>query len=257
MLCFLPFRGEFGWYLTSYVRMVHAHDSIKKIVCIKPGHECLFPSSTQFFYDWADIPDDHKAGVSIVDDEEIIKEKIKLQFPDENIRFISPSVITWLNRHTYHKCSFIPESINKLDLKVDVVITPRHRQIDVLRNWDCANWQMVVDALHKKGITVGICGTKETSCQLQNILHKSYDHIDIDSDVEMMNNAKLVVTQETGLQYLSFMCKRPTFCVGLYYKDHGADLYRDASVPFKELRDVVVNPMLLVSEIINFLESQK
>lgn len=252
-VCFLPFRGELGWYLMSYVRMIHGYDHPNKIVCIKRGHECLFPTAQNFFYDWSDIPDDHKAGVIPMDDEEEIKDRIMLQFPHDQISFVSHTTIDWGNRHSFTEHSFIPESKSKFGFKVDVVITPRQRKIDVLRNWHCSYWQILVNALVAKGLVVGLCGTKETSCELENVQYKSYEYIDIDSDVELMNSAKLVVTQESGLQYLSFLCKRPTFCVGHYMGDMGSDLYRDFSVPFKELKHVVDYPELLVDEVLNFL----
>lgn len=257
MICFLPFRGEFGWYLCSYVLMINGDSHTDKIVCIKPGHECLFPTVTNFFYNWQDIPDNHKAGVIIMDDEDTIKEMVKLQFPNEEITFISHSIIDWNNRHTFYQHSFVPKHKNNLNIGVDVVITPRFRRIDANRNWKLDNWQLLINELTNAGYTVGVCGTKETSHQLQNVLHKSYDHIDIDSDIEMISKAKLVITQETGLQYLSFMCKRPTFCVGHYHKDHGADLYRDISIPFKEFGKEVDEPLKIAKEAIYFLESQK
>lgn len=259
MICFLPFRGEFGWYLCSYVRMIHRYNGYAntKIVCIKPGHECLFPSANAFFYDWKDIPDEHKAGIISMEDEGEIKRKVIEQFGQEDIEFISPSIVNWDNRHTFFQYNFVPQPMVKRNLTVDVVITPRKRKIDPHRNWDCTNWQIVVNELVKKGYTVGVCGTKDTSCELQNVLHKSYDHTDIDSDVELMMGAKLVITQESGLQYLSFMCRRPTFCIGHYHKDHGADLYRDLSVPFRELGEPAGNPYWTIDQIVSFLESKQ
>jgi hypothetical protein len=104
---------------------------------------------------------------------------------------------------------------------------------------------------------VGVCGTRETSFDLTGVTCRSYDCIDIDSDVEMMNNAKLVITQESGLQYLSFMCQRPTFCIDHYNKDHGADLYRNPNIPFKEVKYVWTQPEKLIEEIIDFLRVSK
>ncbi len=252
-ICYLPFRGELGWYLMSFVRMIHG-DPRPKIICLKRGHECLFPGASFLFYDWQDIPDDHKAGVVQMDDESTVQEKVQAQFPNKEIQFISPNVINWNNRHSFYHSTFKPSHTGNFGLKVDVVITPRKRKIDVLRNWDCDNWQKVVDELTSRGITVGLCGTQDTSCDLQGVLYKSYNYVDIDSDVELMNNAKLVVTQESGLQYLSFMCERPTICVGHYHGDLGADLYRNKTVFFKQVN---ADPEKLVQEINNYLESHK
>jgi endonuclease III-like uncharacterized protein len=92
---------------------------------------------------------------------------------------------------------------------------------------------------------------------LHNVLYKSYDYIDVDSDVELMNNAKLVVSQESGLAYLSYLCHRPTFIIDHYHKDFGADLHRDLSVPFREVKHVWSDPDALVNEIISFLKGEE
>ena len=62
-VCFLPWWGEFGWYIMNHVKRVHGYNHSKKIVCIKFGHECLFPSAHDFYYDWPVVPDIKKAGV--------------------------------------------------------------------------------------------------------------------------------------------------------------------------------------------------
>ena len=133
MKCYLPWRGELGWMIAAFVKKFHADQSANKIVCCKTGHECLFPSAAHFFYDWQDIPDNHKAGVATVDDEKIIEEKIKNHFPNQEIKFVYLSEIGWHNKHDYHQYTFIPQSKNNLGLKADVVITPRNRQIDAYK----------------------------------------------------------------------------------------------------------------------------
>jgi hypothetical protein len=252
--CYLPCRGEFGWLIGTFVKKFHADTSTNKIICCKIGHDCLYPTAIKFYYDWQDIPDEQKAGIVQVPDEEEISKKIAEWLPNDEIEFISISEVGWHNKYDFAKYTFIPQSKHNLGLKTDIVITPRNRKIDINRNWAQQNWQSVVNGLNSLKITVGICGDRDTSYDLTGITCRSYDHIDVDSDVEMMNNAKLVVTQETGLQYLSFLCKRPTFCIGHY---QGGELHRDIAVPFKELTNVVDNPQLLVEEIAHFLESQK
>lgn len=256
-ICYLPFRGEFGWYIMSFVKKIHGDSRSNKIVCIKAGHECLFPSATNFYYDWKDIPDNHKAGVIAMNDEETIKENIISRFPNNEIEFVSHTEIGWHNKHSFAQHTFIPQSKNKFGLNVDVVITPRNRDMDRGRNWGCQNWQIVVDKLVANGITVGVCGARETTCQLENVLHKSYDYIDVDSDVEMMNNAKLVITQESGMQYLSFLCQRPTWSIGHYHADLGADLHRNMDLPFRNPTDIIGNPERLATDVISFLKEKQ
>jgi hypothetical protein len=258
-VCFLPFIGEFGWMITTFVKRIQGYNHANKIVCTKRGHECLYPSATQFFYDWQDIPDHMKAGIyEKFDHEEIIKEKIKTQLNTDDIHFCSPSETSWDEKKTLANNIFIPKSNHNLGLKTDIVITPRNRKMDPDRNWRQENWQLVVDELAKLNITVGVCGAKDSTFQLDNIKYKSYDYIDVDSDVELMTNAQLVITQESGLQYLSFLCQRPTFCIDRYHRDFGADLHRNQHIPFRELmRQVWDKPQRLVGEIQLFLDQNK
>ncbi len=228
-VCFLPFRGEFGWYLMTYVKRFHAFNHENKIACIKHGHECLFPSAKHFFYDWGDILDNKKAGIIPMQDGETIKRKVKQQFGTDDIYFSSPTDAGWPEKTSLSGHTFIPKNINSFGLNVDVAITPRFRKIDILRNFPKEYWQYIVDGIVKEGYTVGVCGQKDTSSNLKNITHKAFEHIDVDSDVEIMNNAKVVISQESGLLYLSFLCKRPTLVIGYY---HHLDMHRDLSIPF-------------------------
>lgn len=258
MRVYLPFLGEFGWYLMTWVKQFHADKCPEKVICCKRGHECLFPTALGFFYDWQDIDDSNKAGIyENFSHEAALREKIHLQYPNHCLEFISPSRSGWHDKHDYASNTFKPICAFPRDLKADVVITPRHRQVDIRRNWTQNNWQYVVDRLVQKGISVGVCGAKDSTFHLNNVKHKSYDHVDVESDVEMMNNAKLVVTQESGLQYLSFMCERPTFCIDHYHKDHGSELHRPQHVPFKEVSYVWHQPELLVQEIEFFIKSME
>lgn len=251
--CYLPWRGEFGWMLNCFVKKFHADSSPNKIICCKPGHEALFPTASHFFYDWQDVPDNHKAGVYDVTDEDQIMEKVKSNFQTEEIEFIHLSEVGWRNKHDFAKYTFIPKSIHNhnRNMKVDVILCPRKRQIDAHRNWTQDKWQQVANELSNSGITVGVCGARETSFHLQNVGYKSYDYIDVDSDIELINNSKLVIAQDSGLLYLSFMCKRPAFCID-HYQNLG-DLHRDPAVVFKALKDAWNNPMILVSEIKQFI----
>lgn len=254
--CYLPFKGEFGWMIFCFVKRIHGDPHTNKIVCTKFGHECLFPTANNFFLDWQDIQDNIKVGIyEDFSHEEILKEKIKLFYNSDDIEFISPSETGWHNKHDFAKYTFVPKSKYNLGLKADVVITPRKREVDPHRNWDCKNWQFIIDELFKNNISVGVCGAEETCCELNRVLFKSYDYIDIDSDVELMSNAKLVVSQESGLSYLSYLCKKPTLIIDHYHKDFGADLHRDLNIPFKEIKYVWDNPSALINEIIFFLNT--
>lgn len=256
--CYLPFRGEFGWYLLAFIKMVYSNHSPNKIVCIKHGHECLFPDTKEFYYDWQDISDDLKGGAVATNDEEEIKNRIIQKYPNDNITFISHIEIGWHNKHDFAQYSFLPQNRVVNNLKTNIVIAPRKRNVDSFRNWTKENWQYVVNKMVQAGLTVGMCGNKETSFDLENIAYKSYDYTDVDSDVEMLLNSQLVVCQESGIQYLSFLCKRPTICIDYYGSiDLQQDLHRDALVPYKSAPHVWSNPQLLVDEILYFMQNKE
>ncbi len=253
-VCFLPFLGEFGWYIMTHVKRVQGYNHSNKIVCVKSGHECLFPKAKQFYHDWKDIEDNQKAGIYEIHDHETeLKNKICDHFNTDDIHFISTSEVSWDEKLSLANNVFIPKSLHNIGLKTDIVITPRNRKIDPHRNWTAENWQHVINKLVDNNISIGLCGTKNTSFNLNNVLHKSYDYIDVDSDVELMNNTKLVISQESGLAYLSYLCKRPTFIIDHYHRDFGADLHRDESIAFKEVKHVWSNPDALVDEVMLFL----
>lgn len=255
IVCFLPFRGEFGWYLMNFVKRVHGFNHSNKWVFCKPGHEVLFPSATKFFYDWSDVPDDKKAGVVATKDEDWLKFKIltDLNLSTDQIHFCSPLETSWEEKLSL--AEFAPELNNRFDnnLQVDIVLTPRHRKIDPLRNWKPEIWQALVYRLKDLGYSVGICGAKDSTFPLLEADYYSYDYVNVDSDVELMKKSKLVVTCESGLLYLSFLCKSPTICLGLWHGDLGSILHRPKNVFFKECRDGWENPEVLVQEIIGYM----
>ena len=255
-VCFLPFRGEFGWYLMTFVKRVQGYNHTNKIVCIKSGHEALFPTASNFFYDWKDCLDNEKAGIFTNQDEELIKNKIINFMGTDDIHFVSSSETSWEEKDSLSNNTFIPKPChNYIDnFVVDICLCPRKREVDAHRNWTKEKWQTVVNILNANNITTAICGTKDTSFNLENVKYKSYDYIDVDTDIKLMLNSKLVIVQESGLQYLSFLCERPTFCIDHYHKDYGADLHRNKNVAFKALTNVWENPNQLVVEIKHFLE---
>lgn len=256
-ICFLPFRGEFGWYIQTFVKRVHGYNHSNKIVCTKQGHECLFPTATSFFYEWKDIPDNQKAGVlaDISDIPEIqtrVLEYFKLS--RDEVTFLYSTESAWEEKLSLADISFIPNPKNLFGLNVDIVITPRNRQIDSQRNWTRENWQYLIDKLVTRGFTVGVCGARDSSFQLHNIKHYSYDYLDVNSDVELMLNAKAIVTQESGLLYLAFLCEKPIFVIDYYMGNMGSDLHRQNSTMLIEFQQFWNEPIKIYNEIIKFLE---
>jgi hypothetical protein len=91
----------------------------------------------------------------------------------------------------------------------------------------------MVNGFVAHGWTVGVCGKRATTAPLQGIKYKSWDYIDVDSDVEMIQKCKVVVTQESGLAYLAMMCQKRMFVIDRCHKQI-ADAHRPKGVFFKE-----------------------
>ena len=51
----LPHYGEYGHFLMTHVRVVHQVKARVKVVCCRPGEELLFPSASDFYYEWNSI----------------------------------------------------------------------------------------------------------------------------------------------------------------------------------------------------------
>ena len=82
---------------------------------------------------------------------------------------------------------------------------------------------------------MGAIGHEGTSfSDLHGLSYKSWDYIDVDSDVEMIRNCQVVVGQESGLAYLTMLCEKPLFIIDIAHKDV-ADEHRNESVPYIQL----------------------
>jgi hypothetical protein len=226
---FLPFIGEFGWYLMTYIKMFHASQHQYKIVYTKPGHEFLFPTASEFRYNWPydKITDVMKAGVSKCSMISEIYDNIKTSLSVSDLIF-DPYTITWDDKIKWAQYTFVPKYV-PTNVKIDVVICPRNRQIDKHRNWPVTEWQALVDGL--KGYNVGVCGTKDTTYKLNNVIYAS-DYLDVSADIDFMRNSKVTVCQESGLLYLAFMCKSNVIIIDEPHKKIN-DLHRDKAATYE------------------------
>ena len=253
-VCFLPFRGEFGWYIMTYVKRFHAFNHENKIACIKRGHECLFPSASHFYYNWTDLRDNQKAGIIQMQDEEALKSAVKKRFGTDDIFFSSPTDAGWDEKISLSGHTFEPKHKNNFGLQTDVVITPRFRLIDANRNFPKEYWQYIIDGLVAKGVKVGVTGCREATFSLKRATHYAYQYTDVDSDVEMMNKAKMIITQESGLFYLAMLCKRPIIMIGWYGHAEGSNYHRDLTIPFL---NTSCDKDEVIKETLNFLANGK
>jgi len=231
-VCLLPWASEFGWYIMNHVKRLHAYNHPKKIVCIKKGHECLFPTATKFFYDWIDyVPDQNRGGIVTYRYNEEIKKKILKKYND--VTFISPNDTSWNEKTSLAKHTFVPKSKHNHNFNIDVVITPRLRKVDVLRNYP-KQWQKITNMLLKAGLRVGVCGAKQYSVHVKGAHYYSWNYIDVDTDVEMILTSRVVISQESGLAYLTMMCKKPLIIIDNCHT-HIARAHRDPSIYFMNI----------------------
>lgn len=246
-VCFMPWISEFGWYIMNHVKRIHGFEHNNKIVCCKRGHECLFPSASAFFYDWEDyLPDTKKGGVVASREEDKIKLKINKLFGND-VAFKSPSDTGWEEKTSLADIRFTPKPKFDFDLKADVILLPRNRQLDKERNYK--HWQRIADVLTKHGITFGVCGAKHLSCNIIGSKYNAWDYIDVDSDVEMILNAKAIIGQESGLSYLTMLCDKPLFIVDNCHTEIASKHASNDLFVVKEL-----NPRMIAERVIKYIK---
>jgi hypothetical protein len=233
--------GEFGWYIMTHVKRVHGFNADRKIAFIKRGHEALFPTVDEFIYDWGDIPDNCKAGVVNNPNLDVVISSIK-----GSHTIVYHTDISWNEKTSLANIRFVPKHKVNHDLKVDVVLAPRKRTVDSLRNIKQEVWQTIANILVNRGISVGIVGSADTTHNIVGNVVRSSDYIDVDTDIELINNSKCTICQESGMLYLVAMCKKPVFVIDWCHREI-FDLQCDKDVYFS-----MVNPAVVVNKATEF-----
>lgn len=210
---FLPYQGEFGCYIATFVRVVHTWPDASKIVACPADHRCLFPTADAFLHDYSELlPDSKKRGGSrrpwVREQLDLMREDICLRYPEYRD---CPFVYPFMKLNCYKtpeiiKAHFGPE-ITPVGLTVDVAITPRYRRHARSRNLPF--WQEIVDGLGERGYTVGCVGEKQTSQQLKRVSLCSWDYGGLEATIEVLSRAKLVLAQNTGTAHLSVFLRCP------------------------------------------------
>lgn len=233
-ICFLPWASEFGWYIMNHVKRFHGYNHQKKIACIKKGHECLFPTATEFWYDWVDdVKDIHKGGIVKYKHNDKVK-KLIVDTYGKDVTFIDPAETGWAEKTSLGHHTFVPKPRFNHNFDIDIVITPRLRQLDANRNY-VKQWQDLTNRLVKAGFKIAICGTKQLSAKINGAKYFSWNYVDVDTDVEMMLKSKLVISQESGLAYLAMMCKKPLIIIDDCMRNV-ADKHRDPRIYFSNVK---------------------
>lgn len=209
----LPFRNEFGTMISYYTRWVHGLDVPNKLVCIKRGHECLFPSASGFFYDWVDTEDRWKRGIKTFrhkNHKEYVKNlecRIRDEFDiDKAFVPVCPKrqPVKFLREN-----NFVPKLDCKFGISCDVALAPRYREHASSRNYPRESWQYIADSLRDRGFRVGCLGLRDFSFDI-DVDVKSWDYVGgLSSDIELLYSCKLAITLDSGLAHLAVLCSVP------------------------------------------------
>jgi len=204
---FMPFMGEFGFFINTYIRFIHYFKCPKKIVCCRPGEEIFFPSADEFMYDWNDFQQDKdRIGANIPAGNKqyrFLKTTLQQQYPNHEIVEVGHEI-------SYRFVQFMPVPLEPFcdKIEVDVVIGPRNRPRDEQRNFPRDKWQNIVRQL--KGWRIGIVGQEETSYDFEESVNKSWQYPQpADAMISMLKNCKVFIGTDTGTAHVAAMCGCP------------------------------------------------
>lgn len=205
---FLPWRGEFGTMIMHHVRRVHAYQADRKVVCCRKGDEALFPSASDFHYDWEDLPDQQKKTRSLKGDNnrqylENLEGQLFKRYP--GCRVVFPEYRSEIDRSR----NFRPEPRVRRGLSCDIAVAPRFRQHGEHRNYQ--HWPLVVQKLVERGHRVGLIGMRGTSIDCPGVSEdlKGWNYDSLDAHLELMQSARLVLATDSGLAHLAVLAGCP------------------------------------------------
>ena len=150
---FLPFVGEFGHLIMSHVRIVHFHRASWKVVCCRPGEECLFPSADELVTDWVD-PTRDEDRVATMRPYTFDWSLIAARFPD-HLAIESGRLEPEQEIHPIEPAAAIPFVGTHRGLRAEVVLGVRRRDYAPERNW--RHWQLLADLIRAAGYAVTSC----------------------------------------------------------------------------------------------------
>lgn len=211
---FLPFIGEFGCYLTTYVHDIYRIAAKEKVVAIRPLHKVLFPTATEFFYDWDLFVDDiRRDGVNRTGGPRRViiamMNRILKEYPKyKDYTFISP-FFRYDASFPMPYSGFDLEKLTAIKDQVDFCICTRNREKRIRKNLSREYWEELLG--HFPKYKVANVGDRDTSHEnLEGVNYNSWDYhyglFDVNSSINLMQNCKLVVTTNTGGLHLANMC---------------------------------------------------
>jgi len=213
-LVILPFYGEFGHFVNSFLRQVHYLVAPSKVVCCRNGEEVYFPSATGFFYDWTDqFQPNQKVGFrdcwppaavfSPTHEELGLLARLRHLFPDYRLTFVAQPL-----RNQQVKTMPVPITYTSAAFpEVDVAVCCRHREWDAHRNFD--RWQFVLEPLAIQGFRIGVVGEAETSVDFDFVTFRSWAHdCPAHGVVHALSIPRLYIGTDTGPSHLAALISR-------------------------------------------------
>lgn len=217
---FLPFYGEFGFYIMSHIRWVHHSSAPEKIVCCVRGDECFFPSASSFYYEWQHPFEDwRRCGLrDKYSFKSIAPTKLELDLFKRLKEKYSDAFLAQLQRpipfSQVHKWP-VPVHAPALHIpKVDVVICARHRQAHThegdkgMRNF--RHWQPLADHLVSRGFTFAVIGNADTSFEVRGATIVNWKHPNkTDVMISLLKQCGLYIGTDTGPTHLAALLGVP------------------------------------------------
>jgi ADP-heptose:LPS heptosyltransferase len=209
---FLPWRNEFGTLVSYYCRFINAYKSDHKIACIKKGHESLYPSVKEFFYDWEDIKDSDKRGLKSFrgaghhDFMSELSDELTYEFGKSTIHMPHLKKRTPVVKQPGWKFDIKPQKT--FGISCDIAIAPRFRDYASGKNW--AHWPELAEKLSDAGYSVASLGVKDFSADCPSVDIRSWDYPGgLDSDIELLQNCKLLICTDAGIAHLGALAGAP------------------------------------------------
>jgi hypothetical protein len=211
---FPPYIGEFGWMLMTYARYVNWFVADEKVVCCRASQECLFPSASAFFTDWENpIPEAFRQGHTNCRDwgahdrfQTQLLPVLQAKFPGYDI--VTPTYDCHWHMSDGQGFKFHPMAQHRLPA-VDIVIGPRRRAYEEIRNWE--QWPAFASVIKERGLKLGVVGMLETSYECAADAC-AWDHPEGDNagSIDLLSHCRLFIGIDSGMAHLAALLDVPS-----------------------------------------------
>ncbi|MBC8409398.1 MAG: hypothetical protein H8E12_11860 [Rhodobacteraceae bacterium] len=265
---FGPWVGEFGWELFAwqgYIRQIaKSFDFV--VVIGRPGNNFLYVDFSDIFIPFnppAGIADSHQNSTfdvgsfniqqfmqSTIDNDILIKHNWSYLPPT---KIGHPPYDSWrasINISPFGEICpdyhFLRSPSNFRS--IDIIIHARSRSIREIDNWDINNWNILVEAIQSKSMSIASIGTNEQSKHIDGTIDMR--NISIDKTVGLLNSAKCIVGSSSGPMHLAALSGCPQVVWTSNYKQNYSR-YRNTWNPFNIKSIMIPNKIPTTSEVLD------